>query len=75
MVQGLNPSGGKDFLHPARPALRAHPASSTMSTGSWPRVRWPGHGVDHPPPPSAKIKERVELYLYSPSVSSWQVIG
>ena len=26
-------------------------------------------------PPSAKVKERVELYLYSPSGPSWPVIG
>ena len=25
-----------------------------------------GAGVDHPPPSSTKVKERVELYLYSP---------
>jgi hypothetical protein len=26
-----------------------------------------GRGVDHPPPSSAEVKERVELYLYSSS--------
>jgi len=25
-----------------------------------------GRGVDHPTPPSAEVKERVELFLYSP---------
>ena len=34
-----------------------------------------GRGVDHPPPSSAEVKERVELYLYSPSGPSWTVIG
>jgi len=33
---------------------------------SFPDVKWLGHGVDHPFPSSAKSKERVELYLYSP---------
>jgi hypothetical protein len=28
-------------------------------------VKRPGLGVHHPPPPSAEVKERVELYLYS----------
>ena len=27
-------------------------------------VKWLGHGIDHPPPSSAKVKEREELYLY-----------
>ena len=44
-----------------------HPASYTMGTGSFPGVKRPGRGVDHPPPSSAEVKERVELYLYSPS--------
>jgi hypothetical protein len=49
----------------------AYPASCTMGTG----VKRPGRGIDHPPPSSAEVKERVELYLYSPSELSWPVIG
>jgi len=30
-------------------ALGPHPASYTMGTGSSPRVKRPGRGVDHPP--------------------------
>jgi hypothetical protein len=26
-----------------------------------PGVKWPGHGIDHPHPSSAKVKERVQL--------------
>jgi hypothetical protein len=37
-----------------------------MGTGSFLGVKWPGCGFDHPPPSSAKVKERIELYLYSP---------
>jgi hypothetical protein len=29
----------------------------------------------NPPSSSARVKERVELYLYSPSGPSWPVIG
>jgi hypothetical protein len=29
-------------------------------------VKGTGRGVDHPPPTSAEVKERVELYLYFP---------
>jgi len=28
---------------------------------SFPGVKWPGRGVDHPPPSSAEVKERVEV--------------
>jgi len=44
----------------------AHPASYTIGTGSFPVLKWLGHGIDHPPPSCTKVKERVELYLYSP---------
>jgi len=83
-----------------------------MGTGSFPEVKRPGRGVDHPPHVaprlkkeysytspaplvfrglfygelevffgyfylklSAEVKERVELYLYSPSCPSWPVLG
>ena len=39
----------------------------TMGTGSFPGVNWTGRGVDHPPHSSVEVRERVELYLYSPS--------
>jgi hypothetical protein len=42
---------------------------------SFPGVKRPGRGNDHPPPSSARVKERVELYLYSPSGPSWPVLG
>ena len=45
----------------------AHPASCTMCTGSFPVVKRPGRSVDHPSPSSTEVKDRVELYLYSPS--------
>jgi len=37
----------------------AHPASYTMGTGSFPGVKRLGRGIDHPPPSSAEVKERV----------------
>jgi hypothetical protein len=38
----------------------AHPTSYTLGTGSLAGgAQWPGCGADHPPPSSAKVKERV----------------
>jgi len=65
---------GARFSVPVQPGSGAHTASYTMGTGSFPGVKRPGRGVDHPSPPSAEVKERVQLYLYSPSGSSWPVI-
>jgi len=36
-----------------------------MGTVSFPGVNSPGHGVNHTPPSSADVKERVELYINS----------
>jgi hypothetical protein len=44
---------------------RARPASCTMGTGLFPGLRRPERRVSHPPPSSAEVKERVELYIYS----------
>ena len=46
-----------------------------MGIGSFPGVKLPEHGVDHPPPSSAEVKESVVLNLYSPCGSSWPVLG
>jgi len=63
------------FPAPVQTGPEAHPASCTMGTGSFPGVKWPGRGVDHPPPSSAEVKERVELYLYSPTGPLLPVLG
>jgi len=39
----------------------------SKGTGYLLGVKQPRHGIDHPPPSSAEVKERVELYIYSPS--------
>jgi len=63
---------GAIFFAPVQTNPGAHPPYYTMGTGSFPWVKWPGHCVDHPS--SAKVKERVELYLYSTSGPSWPII-
>jgi hypothetical protein len=47
-----------------------------MGTGSFfPGLKRSGRGVNHPPPSKVEVKERVDLYLYSPYGSSWSVLG
>jgi hypothetical protein len=66
---------GARFSAPAQTRLGAHLTSYTMGTGSFLGVKRPGHGVEQPLPSSVEVKERVELYVYSTSGSSWPVIG
>ena len=57
---------GARFSAPVQTGPGAHPTSYTMGTGSFTGVKRPGRDSVHPPRSSAKVKERVELYLYSP---------
>jgi hypothetical protein len=43
---GIESWWGRDFSH----------TSCTMGNGSFPGVKRPGRGADHPPPPSAEVK-------------------
>ena len=63
------------FSAPVQTVPGAYPASFTMGTGSFPGVKRPGRGADDPPPSQRRGHERIGLYLYSPSGSSWPVIG
>jgi len=58
---------GKKFFASIQTSPGAYSASYTMGTGSSPGVKQPGHGINHPSPSSTKVKERADLYLYSPS--------
>jgi hypothetical protein len=57
---------GARFSTPVQTGPGPHPASYTMGTGSFPGVKWPGRGFDHPPQSSAEVQEKVERYLYFP---------
>ena len=70
---GLEGSGiefrlGPDFPHPSRPALEPTQTPLKAVPCLFSVVGRPGRGANHPTPSSAEVKERVELYLYSPSV-------
>jgi len=64
----------RDFT-PVQTGPGAYPASYTMGTGSFHGVQPPRGGVDHLPPSSAEVKEKVELHIYSRSGLSWPVLG
>jgi hypothetical protein len=49
------PMGARFFAH-VQTGPGAHPAFCTMGTGSFPEVKWPGRGADHPPPSSAEVQ-------------------
>jgi hypothetical protein len=66
---------GARFFAPIQTGPGAHPASYTMGTGSFPWVKRPGRGVDHPSSSSTEVKERVQLYIYSPFGPSQPVVG
>jgi len=66
---------GVRFATPIQTGPGTHPSFCAVGTGSFLGIKWPGREISHPPPSSAKVKERVEPYLYSPCVLSWQVIG
>jgi hypothetical protein len=70
---GIESRWGRDFSQPSRPALRPTQPPIQWVPGLFPGR--PGRGVDHPPSSSTEVKERVELYLYSPSGPSWPVLG
>ena len=73
-VPGIESRWVRDFPHPSRPAL-GPTQPPIMGTGSFTGVKSPGRGADHPPPSSAEVEEREELYTCPASGSSWPVIG
>ena len=66
---------GTRFSAPVQTTSGAHPASCTMDGRSFPGVKWPGHGVGYLPVSNAEVKERVDLYVYSPSRPTRPLLG
>ena len=54
-------SRGARFSASVQTGPGAHPASYVMGTGSFPGVKRPERGVNHPPPSIVEVKERVDL--------------
>ena len=62
------------FPYPYRPARPTQPPVQWVP-GLSRGTKRPGRGFNHPLPSCAKVKERVQLYLYSFSGPSWLVTG
>jgi hypothetical protein len=76
MIGGSSPGKSWEFFssppqperlwHPTRPPIQGVPGALSLGVKrSW-------YEAHHSPPPSAQIKEWVELYLHSPNTSSWR---
>jgi len=64
----------RDFLYPFRPALGSTQRSIHWVPGLFPGGKAAGAWRLPPTPSNTEVKERVELYLYSPSRPSWPVL-
>ena len=64
----------RDFLHSSRPAQRANHLLYNGYRVSFAGVKRPKRGVNHPPPSSTEVEERVELHVYSPSRPAWALM-
>ena len=62
---GIECQWRRDFTHHSRPALGHTQPPIQLYLVSFRGVKQPERGVGHPPPSSAKVKERVELNFYS----------
>jgi hypothetical protein len=47
--------GARYFAH-VQTGPGAHSVSCTVGTGSFPGIKWPGRGADHPHPPSVEVE-------------------
>ena len=74
-VAGIESRWGPRFSTTVQINPGFHPASGTMGAGSFPGIKQPGFGVDHPPhlAPRLNIKNR-DIYLLLPR-PLWLVIG
>jgi len=75
MVRESNVGGGRYFPRQTITALGLTQPPAQWVRGLFLRGETAGSWRSPPTPSSAEVKERVELYLYSPFGSSWQDVG
>ena len=67
--RGLNTCEGEIFCA-VQTDLKAHPASCTMGTGSFPWVKQLQHNIDHLPPSTAMLQMGWSYKILPPPVSA-----
>jgi hypothetical protein len=72
-VRGSNPGGGARYSAPVQTGPGAHPPSYTMGTESFPGVKRPRHGFDHPPHLESRLKKKIRDIILHPSRPLWPV--
>jgi hypothetical protein len=72
---GIESQWGARFSALCRPVPGPTQPPTQQVPGLSRGVKRPGRGVDHLPPYSAEVRERVELYIYSTSQPLWPVTG
>jgi hypothetical protein len=71
---GIEPRWERDFPHPSQPAVVPTQPSAQWVPGFFPGDKAVGAWRWPPTPSIAEVKERVEIYIYSPSGLSWLVL-
>jgi hypothetical protein len=78
-VGGSNLGGGQIFRTPPNrpwgPPSFLYNGYRVSFPGGGRGVKWPWRGANDPLTSSAEVKERVELYIFSPSGRSWPLLG
>jgi hypothetical protein len=72
---GIEARWGPHFPHPSGEVLGPTQPPVKLVPGVFPGLRRAGRGVDHPSPSTTDVKERVQIYFYSPSGTSWNEVA